>query len=251
MRLGFVHLVGAGPGDPGLLTLRAAELIGRAQVIVHDRLIHPDVLRLTRGPTRIVDVGKEGGGAHTEQESINRLLIRHARQGREVVRLKGGDPFVFGRGGEEALALAAAGIPFDVVPGVSSGVAVPGLVGIPVTHRYLAASVTFATARCAGQQPRWTELASADTLVLFMGGRRLVVASTALIAAGKPRSTPAAVVEAGSYEHERVVEGTLATIATLAERARIGSPALLVVGPVVALRRQLKSSEAHGLRRGA
>jgi uroporphyrin-III C-methyltransferase len=236
---GFVHLVGAGPGDPGLLTLRAAELLRRADTVVHDRLVHPDIVGLARRGARILFVGKEGGGAHVAQEEIHRILIAQARLGREVVRLKGGDPFIFGRGGEEALALQAAGIPFDVVPGVTSGVAAPAAAGIPVTHRGLSASVTFATGHRSAGSPDWDHLARADTLVLFMGCQRLGEATDALIAAGRSPETPAAVVESGTWKDQRVVEGTLAEIAELARAATIGSPSLLVVGEVVGLRAQL------------
>jgi uroporphyrin-III C-methyltransferase len=237
--LGTVHLVGAGPGDPGLLTVRASELIARADAIVYDRLVHPAIVGLARRGARLVFVGKEGGRGHVEQEEICRLLIQQARLGREVVRLKGGDPFVFGRGGEEALALKAARIPFDVVPGVSSGIAAPAAAGIPVTHRGLSASVTFATGRRQVGSPDWAHLAGAETLVLFMGCQRLAEATAGLIQAGRSGGTPAAVVESGTWESQRVVEGTLADIADQASKASVGSPSLLVVGEVVRLRAQL------------
>jgi uroporphyrin-III C-methyltransferase len=236
---GTVHLVGAGPGDPGLLTLRAAELLRRADVVVHDRLVHPGVVRLARRGARILFVGKEGGGAHVAQEEIHRILIAQARLGREVVRLKGGDPFVFGRGGEEALALQAAGIPFDVVPGVTSGVGAPAAAGIPLTHRGLSASVTFATGHRAAGSPDWAHLARAETLVLFMGCQQLEETTDALIGAGRAPGAPAAVIESGTWEDQRVVEGTLADIAGLARAAVLGSPSLLVVGEVVRLRAEL------------
>jgi uroporphyrin-III C-methyltransferase len=157
------------------------------------------------------------------------------------VRLKGGDPFVFGRGGEEALALEAAGVPYEVVPGVSSGVAAPAAAGIPVTHRELSGSVTFATAHRTGRAPDWAHLAGAQTLVLFMAGSRLEEATRALVEAGRPAHTPAALVEAGTWEHQRVLEGSLGDIAARAREAQVGSPALLVVGEVVRLRSQLRS----------
>lgn len=244
--IGKVHLVGAGPGDPGLLTLRAAELIARADTVVYDRLVHPDVIARARRGARLIFAGKEGGGEQVSQEQIHRILIDQARLGREVVRLKGGDPFVFGRGGEEALALTEAGIPFDVVPGVSSGVAAPAAAGIPVTHRGMAASVTFATGHRAGEELDWAHLAGAPTLVLFMAGKRLAESTSALAGAGRSAATPAAVVEAGTWEHQRVVVGTLADIAARAAEAEIGSPALLVVGEVVALREQLAAVAQQG-----
>jgi uroporphyrin-III C-methyltransferase len=238
---GRVYLVGAGPGDPGLLTLRAAQLLGRADAVVYDRLIHPEVLKHARPRARLLFVGKEGGGESVRQEEINALLISQARLGRAVVRLKGGDPFVFGRGGEEALALEEAGISYEVVPGVSSGVAAPAAAGIPVTHRGVSGSVTFATGYRAGQEPDWAHLAGAETLVLFMAGARLEEATRALIAAGRAPSTPTAIVEAGTWEHQRVLEAPLASIAARAREASVGSPALLVVGEVVSLRSQLRS----------
>jgi uroporphyrin-III C-methyltransferase len=252
-RVGTVYLVGAGPGDPGLLTLRAAELLSRADAVVYDRLIHPDVLRRARRGARLMFVGKEGGGEQVPQPEILELLVAQARLGRQVVRLKGGDPFVFGRGGEEALGLAAAGIPFEVVPGVSSGFAAPAAAAIPVTHRGLSANVTFATAQLANGEPDWPHLARAATLVLFMGAHRLEHSTRALIAAGRDPSTPAAVVEAGTWEHQRVVESALGEIATRAKECEIGSPALLVVGEVVSLRAALaafqRRSEAPALAR--
>jgi uroporphyrin-III C-methyltransferase len=238
-RMGTVYLVGAGPGDPGLLTLRAADLMASADTVVYDRLIHPDVLRRARRGARLMFVGKEGGGQQVAQSEIVELLVAQARLGRQVVRLKGGDPFVFGRGGEEAFALAAAGIPFEVVPGVSSGFAAPAAAAIPVTHRGLSANVTFATAQLASGEPDWPHLARAATLVLFMGARRLEQSTRALIAAGRDAATPAAIVEAGTWEHQRVVEGVLGDIALRAKESGIGSPALLVVGEVVSLRTAL------------
>ncbi|QRN93699.1 uroporphyrinogen-III C-methyltransferase [Archangium violaceum] len=238
---GKVYLVGAGPGDPGLLTLRAARLLGDAEAVVYDRLIHPEVLKHARPRARLLFVGKEGGGESVAQEEINALLISQARLGRMVVRLKGGDPFVFGRGAEEALALEAAGIPYEVVPGVSSGVAAPAAAAIPVTHRGVSGSVTFATGHRAGKAPDWAHLAGAETLVLFMAGGRLEEATLALIAAGRSANTPAAIVEAGTWEHQRVIEAPLASIAARAREAAVGSPALLVVGEVVSLRSQLPS----------
>lgn len=236
---GIVHLVGAGPGDPELLTLKAAKLIGRAQVLVHDRLVHPDVLRLAKPGARLVFVGKEGGGDQVSQEEIIDTLLVHARLGREVVRLKGGDPFVFGRGGEEALALEAAGIPFTVVPGVSSGVAAPAAALIPVTHRGVSSAVTFATGHLGAKDPAWSHLAQAPTLVLFMGGQKLREIAQALIASGRAASTPVAAIEAGTWAHQRVVTGTLSTLPDLLDAEPLGSPSMIVVGEVVRLREQL------------
>lgn len=238
---GCVYLVGAGPGDPGLLTLRAAHLLASADTVVHDRLIHPGVLEHARPHARLIYVGKEGGGDSVRQEDIHTVLIAQARLGRSVVRLKGGDPFVFGRGGEEALALEEAGVPYEVVPGVSSLAAVPASAAIPITHRGLSNTVTFATAHLAQSAPDWEHLAGAETLVLFMVGRRLEESTASLISAGRAPETPAAAVEAGTWEHQRVVEGTLADIASRVREAELGSPTLLIVGPVVSLRSQLRS----------
>jgi uroporphyrin-III C-methyltransferase len=242
---GCVYLVGAGPGDPGLLTLRAAKLLASADTVVHDRLIHPGVLEHARPHARLIYVGKEGGGDSVRQEDIHSLLISQARLGRSVVRLKGGDPFVFGRGGEEALALEEAGIPYEVVPGVSSLAAVPAAAAIPITHRGLSGSVTFATAHLSSESPPdWQHLARAETLVLFMAGRRLEGATRALIVAGQSPATLAAAVEAGTWEHQRVVEGTLASIAARVREAELGSPTLLIVGSVVSMRARLSSLAA-------
>ena len=278
---GTVFIVGAGPGDPGLLTLKAAQLLSKADVVVHDRLIHPEVLEHARNGARLIYAGKEGGGESTRQEDINRELIEHARLGRSVVRLKGGDPFVFGRGGEEALALSAAGIPWEVVPGVSSGIAAPAAAGIPVTLRGVSAAVTFATAHLEANEPEWKHLATAPTLVLFMAGSRLEKVCAALVNAGRSASTPAAIVEAGTWSHQRVIESTLGELSSLSlrergegrgegleqpseaphpasgrplparrERFSVGSPALLIVGDVVRVRQALMQSEQPELARG-
>jgi uroporphyrin-III C-methyltransferase len=242
---GWVYLVGAGPGDPGLLTLRAASLLASADTVVHDRLIHPGVLEHARPHARLIYVGKEGGGDSVRQEDIHTLLVQQAKLGRSVVRLKGGDPFVFGRGGEEALALEAAGVPYEVVPGVSSLAAVPAAAAIPITHRGLSGAVTFATAHLAHDTPDWAHLAQAETLVLFMAGQRLEEATRSLIAAGMSPGTLAAAVEAGTWEHQRVLEGTAATIASRVREAELGSPTLLILGAVVSLRSRLTSLVAN------
>ncbi len=242
---GRVYLVGAGPGDPELLTLRAARLLREADTVVHDRLIHPGVLEHSRPHARLIYVGKEGGRESVRQEDIHTVLITQARLGHRVVRLKGGDPFVFGRGGEEALALEEAGVPYEVVPGLSAGIAAPASAAIPITHRDVASEVTFAAAHRATGAPDWDFLARARTLVLFMAGNLLEETTRALVAAGRGASTPAAVVEAGTWEHQRVVEATLGDIALKVRRDGLGSPALLVVGEVVALRSRLPSLVAR------
>jgi uroporphyrinogen III methyltransferase/synthase len=246
---GRVHLVGAGPGDPGLLTVRALELIAAADVILYDRLIPTAALDSARADAELVFVGKEGGGASVPQEQTEALMIERARSGATVVRLKGGDPFVFGRGGEEALALHAAGIPFEVVPGVTAGVAASAYAGIPVTQRGLASAVALVTGHSrqdTGDAEEgegaidWPALAGfPGTLVLYMGVRRLPQITASLIAAGRPGSQPAAVIEAGTLPRQRTVTGTLATIAEAVRREGISPPSITVVGAVAALAEQL------------
>jgi uroporphyrinogen III methyltransferase/synthase len=247
---GIVYLVGAGPGDPGLLTARALELIALADVILYDRLIPSSALEGAREDAELIYVGKEGGGPSVPQERTEQDLLAHARAGRTVVRLKGGDPFVFGRGGEEALALRAAGIPFEVVPGVTAGVGASAYAGIPVTHRGLAGAVALVTghsredaAGCAGEDDAgvdWSALAAfPGTLVLYMGVRRLPQIAAALIAAGRPAKEPVALVEAGTLPSQRTVTGTLETIAEIARREEVRAPSITVVGPVVALADEL------------
>jgi uroporphyrinogen III methyltransferase / synthase len=238
---GRVYLVGAGPGDPGLLTARALELIASADVILYDRLIGGASLDRARADAELLYVGKEGGGASVPQEQTQALLIERASAGKSVVRLKGGDPFVFGRGGEEALALREAGIEFEVVPGVTAGVAALAYAGIPVTHRGLARAVAFVTGRTGDESELdWAALAAfPGTLVFYMGVGRLAQIAASLIAAGRPAEEPAAVIEAGTLPTQRTVSGTLETIAGLVEREQVGSPSITVVGPVAALAEQL------------
>jgi uroporphyrinogen III methyltransferase/synthase len=249
---GTVHLVGAGPGDPGLLTARALELIAQADAILYDRLIPAGALDGARPDALLVYVGKEGGGPSMEQEEIERRLVEHARAGRRVVRLKGGDPFVFGRGGEEALALRAAGIPFEVVPGVSAGVAAPAYAGIPVTHRDRASAVAFVAGHEDPDKPEsaidWGALAAfPGTLVFYMGVRQLGRIAERLIAHGRRGEQAAAVIERGTLPRQRALLATLATLPARAEEERIRAPAITVVGPVAALREQLRWFEERPL----
>ena len=231
---GQVALVGAGPGDPGLLTVRATELLSRAEVIFYDALVDPAILEWCRPDAELVAVGKRGGAPSTAQAAIEREMIAAASAGRFVVRLKGGDPFVFGRGGEEVLALAGAGIPVEVVPGVSSVMAAPALAGIPLTHRGLAASFAVTTARRAdGALHDFRDLAGVDTLVVMMVVKSLAEVAEQLMAAGRSANCPAAVVEAASTPRQLVVRGVLRTIASRSRAARVEGPALLVVGDVV------------------
>ncbi len=239
-----VHVVGAGPGDPGLLTARALELLARADVIVYDRLIPATALDDARAEAELIYVGKEGGGESVSQEEINRVLVERGAAGAEVVRLKGGDPFVFGRGGEEAQALRDAGVPFEVVPGVTAGVAAPAYAGIPVTHRDAASAVAFVTGHEHPTKPDsaldWAALARfPGTLVFYMGVRRLDAIAARLIECGRDANEPAAVVERGTLPGQRTVVATLATIAQRAQEASIRAPAVALVGQVAELRDQL------------
>ncbi|MFN2614524.1 MAG: uroporphyrinogen-III C-methyltransferase [Actinomycetota bacterium] len=222
--LGSVALVGAGPGDPGLITVRGLELLRAADVVVYDRLGASSLIGFARSDVELIDVGKRPREHVRTQTQINRLLVQRARAGKAVVRLKGGDPFVFGRGGEEAEALHHARIPFEIVPGVSSAIAGPAAAGIPVTHRDAAASVAIATAHAArggaGDALDWEALARADTVVLLMGVERLGDAAASLIENGKLPSTPAAVIADATLPSQRVVTAPLSRIASVAARAR-------------------------------
>jgi uroporphyrinogen III methyltransferase / synthase len=239
-----VYLVGAGPGDPGLLTARALELISTADVIVYDRLIPDSAVEGARSDAELLYAGKEGGGPSIAQSETERLLLEHGQAGRAVVRLKGGDPFVFGRGGEEAEVLRAAGVPFEIVPGVSAGVAAPAYAGIPVTHRDLASAVAFVTGHEDPAKPEsaldWDALAAfPGTLVIYMGVRQLAAIAQQLIAAGRAGTEPAAMIERGTLPDQRVVIGTLATLASVAAAAKVRAPSIAVLGPVAALHERL------------
>jgi uroporphyrinogen III methyltransferase / synthase len=235
-----VYLVGAGPGDPGLMSARALELIARADVIVYDRLIPATALDGARADAQLIYAGKEGGGPSVSQDDINGWLVEHGRAGREVVRLKGGDPFVFGRGGEEAEALVDAEIAFEIVPGITAGVAAPAYAGIPVTHRDAASAVAFLTGHEDPTKPEsaldWAALAAfPGTLVVYMGVRQLPAITERLIAGGRPATEPAALVQRGTLPDQRAVAGTLETIAEVGREAGIKAPAIAIFGPVAAL----------------
>jgi uroporphyrinogen III methyltransferase/synthase len=243
-RPGVVYLVGAGPGDPGLMTARALELIAAADVILHDRLIPASALAGARPDAELLYVGKEPGDASVPQDEIEQRLIERAREGRSVVRLKGGDPFVFGRGGEEAEALVEAGIDFEVVPGVTAGVAASAYAGIPVTHRDDASAVAFVTGHEDPAKPDsaldYAALARfPGTLVFYMGVKALPRITQALIEEGRDASEPAAVVERGTWPGQRAVSGTLKTIAVEAQSAAIKPPAITIVGPAARHRERL------------
>ncbi len=241
MARGKVYLVGAGPGDPELMTLKAKRLLSEADVVLYDRLLSPKMLEGLRA--ELIDVGKSSGDHKLTQEGINRLLIEKAKEGNIVVRLKGGDPYVFGRGGEEALALLNEGIPVEVIPGVTSAIAAPELAGIPVTHRGITSAFTIVTGH---EEPGkdspldWNAIARVGgTLVVLMGISRLEGNVSALIAGGKSPDTPAAIVEKGGWPEQRLVTGILGDIAERARAADVESPAILVVGDVVRLSDQL------------
>jgi uroporphyrin-III C-methyltransferase len=237
---GRVYLVGAGPGDPELITVRGLRCLQRADVVVYDRLVDARLLGEAPRRARRVYAGKGPGRQALRQEEINALLVRQARAGRVVVRLKSGDPYVFGRGGEEALACAAAGVAWEVVPGLTCAAAVPAIAGIPLTHREVAGSFAVVTGHCAGDDHRdWGALARLDTLIVLMGAARLGEIAALLLRHGKPPDTPAAVIENGTLPCQRVLTGPLAAIAGLAARAGLRSPATAVVGEVVRLRAEL------------
>ncbi len=239
---GHVTLVGAGPGDAGLLTLAGLQALQRADVILVDRLVSAEVRALARRDALQVEVGKEGGGHSVTQDEIHRLLLHYAREGLNVVRLKGGDPFVFGRGGEELLCLRAAGIPYAVVPGVTAALACAAQAGLPLTHRDVARSVRFATAHCRGSSDEtdWAGLAAEEgTLVLYMGLSQSPRVQRELLARGRTPHLPAAIIENGGRLEQRVVLTTLGHLAAAVRDLQVGSPALLVLGPAVELAKQL------------
>jgi uroporphyrin-III C-methyltransferase / precorrin-2 dehydrogenase / sirohydrochlorin ferrochelatase len=243
-RVGQVFLVGAGPGDPGLLTVKGKWCLEASDVVIYDALVDKAILDWARPGALLIYAGKRDGHHSRPQEEINGLLVEHARAGRTVTRLKGGDPFVFGRGGEEALALVEAGVPFEVVPGVTAGTAVPAYAGIPITHRDRAAAVTFVTGHERTDRDasaiRWDTLGPATgTLVFFMGLRTLPDIAARLIAGGRPPDTPAAVIQRGTTERQVTVAAPLRDIAARVREAGLEPPAIVVVGEVVSLRARL------------
>lgn len=250
---GFVSLVGAGPGDPELITVKGLRRLQRADVVAYDRLANPVLLAECKADAELLFVGKHGEGLHPSvpQEEINALLIKKAREGKDVVRLKGGDPFIFGRGGEEALELQQAGIPFEIVPGISSAIAAPAYAGIPVTHRHISASVAIVAGHedpTKGPSSHdWQALAGVDTLVILMGMGRLEAITETLLACGKRADTPAAAVRWGTTSEQETVTGTLASIAADVRRAGLKAPATLIIGEVVRLRDELRWFDLEAL----
>ena len=252
MRTSTVYLVGAGPGDPKLITVRGRELLGQADVVVYDHLVAPRLLTWCKPTAKRIYVGKQAGFHALKQENINALLVRQARAGRVVVRLKGGDPLLFGRGGEEALALAKAKISYEIVPGVTSAIAVPAYAGIPVTHRQMSSSVAIITGHedptKSDSALQWEKLATAcDTLVCLMGVSGLAGIVEQLVRHGRKATTPCALIQWGTWPKQRTVTGTLQTIARVSRRAKIQPPAVLIVGDVVSLRKRMNWFEARPL----
>jgi len=246
---GEVYLVGAGPGDPELLTLRALKLMERAEVMLYDNLVSDAVLELVPASVERIYVGKRRADHTLRQEEINALLVRHARAGRRVLRLKGGDPFMFGRGGEEIDSLAANGIPFEVVPGITAALGVAAFAGIPLTHRDYAQACLFVTGHLkdGSMDLDWPALARPrQTVVVYMGLLCLPILCAKLIEYGQSPDLPAAVVQQGTAPTQRVVTGTLATLPDLAERAKLHGPTLIIVGDVVRLRERLNWFHPNG-----
>jgi len=252
MKQGKVYLVGAGPGEPGLLTVKGLDCLKQADVVIYDRLLDDSLLSVVRPGAKKLYAGKSAKRHRMEQGTINRLLVEKAQQGRIVVRLKGGDPFVLGRGGEEAEALARNHIPFEVVPGVSSAMAVPAYAGIPLTHRCLASSFTVVTGHEAADKDKstitWDKISTgADTLVFLMAAGNLRHIVDRLIEKGRPPTTPVAVIANGTSHRQRTLVGTLEDIVSLAELANLKPPAVLVAGEVVRLREHLRWFDNHPL----
>lgn len=238
---GKAYLVGAGPGRADLITVRGLRLLQRADVVLYDRLASSELLAETRPGAELIFVGKQPGHHVANQSEINQLLVDHVRQGKQVVRLKGGDPFVFGRGGEEALALHAAGLSFEIVPGISSAIAAPAFAGIPVTQRKVATAFAVVTGHecTTSSGVDWAALARIPTLVVLMGVAHIGAIAAQLMAAGRLPSLPAAAIQWGSTEQQRVLRTTLGQLASEMAAAEIDSPAVIVIGEVAALHDQL------------
>lgn len=233
---GRVTLVGAGPGDPELLTIKAVRAIERADVLLIDDLVNPQVLDYAPSHARVVQVGKRGGCASTPQEFIERLMVAEARAGHHVVRLKGGDPYLFGRGGEERATLRAQGIEVDVIPGISSGLAAPTSIGVPITHRSWSQGATFVTGhgKDAASEPNWQALAQSRlTLVIYMGVARVEAIQAGLLAGGASPATPVAVVQSATRDNQRQLLTTLGALPEALRTSGLGSPSIIVVGDVV------------------
>ncbi len=241
-KAGTVYLIGAGPGDPELLTLRAARLLAQADAVVYDHLVAPAILDLAPAAAEKIYAGKERGNHALPQDELNLVLVRLAKEGKRVVRLKGGDPYIFGRGGEEAEILARHDVPFEVVPGVTAAAGVASYAGIPLTHRNYSQACVFVTGHLkdGSMNLDWPGLARRrQTVVVYMGLHGLAELCRQMIAHGLPEDWPAAIVQQGTTTSQRTVTGTLATLPALAEAARLKAPTLIIVGEVVKLRDQL------------
>jgi len=243
-KVGKVYIIGAGPGDAGLITLKGVDCLRLADVVIYDNLVNEELLKYVRNDARFIYAGKKGGDHTLSQETINNLLVKEAAAGNTVARLKGGDPFIFGRGGEEAEALASKGVPFEVVPGVTSAIAVPAYAGIPLTHRGLTSTVAFITGHEDPIKEKsdidWQALAGIGTLVFLMGVKNIAQIAEELIKNGKPPDTPAALISWGTTPQQEILMGTLANIVILAHANQLQPPAILVVGKVVDLRDTLR-----------
>ncbi|WP_338451107.1 uroporphyrinogen-III C-methyltransferase [Niallia oryzisoli] len=249
--MGKVYLVGAGPGDPDLITIKGLKCIQEADIILYDRLVNKGLLEHAKKEATLIYCGKLPKCHTLKQENINLLLVKLAKQGKVVARLKGGDPFVFGRGAEEAEVLAQNGIPFEIVPGITSGIAAPAYAGIPVTHRKMGSSFAVVTGHGEKGKPtniNWSSLAGIDTLLVYMGIGHLADICDALILHGKEADTPVALVNRGTTANQKTVTGTLSTIVELASVEKIDNPSIIVIGEVVRLREQIawfKELRAH------
>ncbi|GHH96923.1 uroporphyrinogen-III C-methyltransferase [Neobacillus kokaensis] len=241
--VGKVYLVGAGPGDPDLITVKGLRCIKQADVILYDRLVNPELLKHAKEGAQLVYCGKLPHYHTMKQETINRFLVKYAKKGYEVVRLKGGDPFVFGRGGEEAEECAKNDVPFEIVPGITAGIAASAYAGIPVTHRTLSKSFAFITGHQAGDEAaehQWSKLATGvDTICVYMGVSQLPTIINQLIRHGKPSQTPIALIHWGTLSDQRTVVGTLDTIEDLVRQKQISNPSMIVIGEVVRLHEKL------------
>jgi uroporphyrinogen III methyltransferase / synthase len=251
VKTGKVYIIGAGPGDAGLITIKAVECLRLADVVVYDNLVNEELLKYAPAQARFIYAGKKGGDHTLSQDKINELLAKEALEGNNVARLKGGDPFIFGRGGEEAEVLASRGVPFEVIPGVTSAIAVPAYAGIPLTHRGLTSTVAFITGHEDPTKEKsdidWQALAGIGTLVFLMGVKNITQITESLIAHGKSPQTPAALVRRGTTPQQEIIVATLADIAAHAQAAAFAAPAILVVGKVVDLRETLQWFEQKPL----
>jgi uroporphyrin-III C-methyltransferase len=248
--MGKAYIVGAGPGDPELITVKALRCIQNADVILYDRLVNPELLKEAKRDCHLIYCGKQPNYHTLQQETINHLLVKYTKQGKNVVRLKGGDPFVFGRGAEEVEALMENGLPVEVVPGITAGIAAPAYAGIPITHRELGSSFAVVTGHKPKGKPtdiNWESLATAvDTLAIYMGITNLPYICEELIKHGKKKNTPVAIIQQGTTSYQRTVTGTLSSIVSVVEKEGIQNPAMIVVGEVVTFRDKISLLEAGG-----